>query len=115
MALLAGSTAIGQGTAVSGVTTDQRGFSLDSPIDIGAFQFHSSDSLVVETTSDRGAPAGEFDLRGAVDLADVLTGARTITFDPTVFATAQTIVLTAGPLVLSQTSGRRRSRALRRA
>ena len=58
MALLAGSAAIGQGVAVSGVTTDQRGFSLDSPIDIGTFQFHSSDSLVVKTTSDRGARPG---------------------------------------------------------
>jgi hypothetical protein len=105
MALLPGSAAIGKGIAVSGVATDQRGFSLDSPIDIGAFQFHSSNSLVVKTTGDSGSPAGEFDLRGAVDLADILTGTQTITFDPTVFAKAQTILLTAGPLELSQTSG----------
>jgi parallel beta-helix repeat protein len=39
MALLPGSAAIGMGTAVSGVTTDQRGLPLDSPDpDIGAFQ-----------------------------------------------------------------------------
>ena len=75
MALLPGSAAIGQGIAVSGVTTDQRGFPLDSPIDIGAFQSHSS-YVVVKTTSDRGLPAGELDLRRAVDLADVLTGPR---------------------------------------
>ena len=105
MALLAGSAAIGQGTAVSGVTTDQRGFSLDSPIDIGAFQFYSSDSLVVKSTSDGGRRPGSSISAAAVNLADVLTGARTITFDSTVFATAQTIVLTAGPLELSQTSG----------
>ena len=39
IALLPGSPAIGAGTAVSGVTTDQRGQLLDSPTpDIGAFQ-----------------------------------------------------------------------------
>ncbi len=38
MALLPGSPAIGMGTAVSGITTDQRGEPLDSPPDIGAFQ-----------------------------------------------------------------------------
>ena len=38
MALLPGSAAIGAGTAVNGVTTDQRGEPLDSPPDIGAFQ-----------------------------------------------------------------------------
>ena len=38
MALLPGSPAIGEGAAVAGVTTDQRGFALDSPVDIGAFQ-----------------------------------------------------------------------------
>ena len=38
VALLPGSAAIGAGTEVSGVTTDQRGEPLDSPPDIGAFQ-----------------------------------------------------------------------------
>ena len=39
MALLPGSLAIGTGTPLSGITTDQRGFPLDSPnVDIGAFQ-----------------------------------------------------------------------------
>ena len=39
IALLPGSPAIGTGTAVSGVSTDQRGEPLDSPVpDIGAFQ-----------------------------------------------------------------------------
>ncbi len=38
MALLPGSPAINAGVAVAGVTTDQRGFPLDSPPDIGAFQ-----------------------------------------------------------------------------
>ena len=50
MALRTGSPAIGQGTTVAGLTTDQRGFALDAPRpDIGAFQ---SNPLVVNTTSD---------------------------------------------------------------
>ena len=116
MALLPGSPAIGKGVAVGGVTADQRGFPLDNPIDIGAFQTKvSTGKLVVNSTADgSGNQPGKLDLRGAVDLADVLTGAQTITFDPTVFATAQTIVLTAGPLDLSGTGGHRRSRAPRR-
>ena len=48
----------------------------------------------MKTTSDSGSPAGEFNLRGAVDQANILKGAQTITFGPTVFATAQTIDLT---------------------
>jgi uncharacterized repeat protein (TIGR01451 family) len=41
MALLPGSAAIGAGTTVSGITTDQRGQPLDAPTpDIGAFQSH---------------------------------------------------------------------------
>ena len=43
------------------------------------------------------APVGRADLREAVNLANVLAGAQTITFDPTVFATAQTITLDGGP------------------
>lgn len=38
MALKRGSPAIKKGTHISGITTDQRGFPLDSPPDIGAFQ-----------------------------------------------------------------------------
>ena len=50
MALLSGSAAIGAGTAVSGLTTDQRGEPLDSPPDIGAFQ-RQSGSLMVSSIS----------------------------------------------------------------
>ena len=105
MALLPGSAAIGAGIAVSGVTTDQRGFPLDSPNpDIGAFQ--TQPALVVNTTSDGTAsPAGDLSLRQAVNLANVLTGAQSISFDPTVFASPQTITLTGGQLELSDTSG----------
>ncbi len=61
--------------------------------------------MVNSTGRWRGDQPGKLDLRGAVNLANILTGAQTITFDPTVFATAQTIPLTAGPLELSNTSG----------
>jgi Bacterial Ig-like domain (group 3) len=53
MALLPGSAAIGKGTAVSDVTTDQRGFPLDSPDpDIGAFQTQ----VLVATSTQIAAP-----------------------------------------------------------
>ena len=103
IALLPGSPAIGAGTAVSGITTDQRGFALDSPPDIGAFQ---SNTLVVNTTSDGVvSPPGELSLRQAINLANALGGNETITFDPTVFATPQMITLTQGQLELDDTSG----------
>jgi hypothetical protein len=108
MALLPGSAAIGAGTAsVSGITipgTDQRGFARSGSVDIGAFQSQSS-PLVVNTTADGSAcPSGDLDLRGAVDLADVLPSKQPITFSSTLFATLQTITLNDGPLVLSNAS-----------
>lgn len=54
--LLPGSQALGGGVAVNGVDTDQRGFAIDIPVDIGAFQ---SNALVVNTTTDDpGSPRG---------------------------------------------------------
>ncbi len=104
MALLPGSAAIGAGTAASGITTDQRGQPLDSPPDIGAFQTQTA--MVVDTTLDgNGSPSGVLSLRQAVNLANALGGAETISFDPTVFAAAQTILLTQGQLELSDTTG----------
>ena len=47
MALLPGSAAIGAGATAGGVTTDQRGFPLDSPPDIGAFQSQGFTILAV--------------------------------------------------------------------
>ena len=106
MALLPGSAAIGEGTALSGVTTDQRGFALDSHVDIGAFQFQSG-ALSVNTTGDSagGSLPGELTLRQAVNLANVYSGAATIAFSPTVFATAKTITLDGTDLALGNTSG----------
>ena len=104
MALLPGSPAIREGLLIAGLTTDQRGFALDSPRpDIGAFQ---SNPLVVNTISDgAGSSAGDLSLRQAINLADVMDVAATINFDPTVFAAHQTIALTAGQLGLSDTGG----------
>ena len=99
-------------------TSDQRGFPLDSPPDIGAFQVQSGPlAWQVNTTADGSdVPSGKLDLRGAVNLANVLSGAHTITFAPSVFATAQTITLTSGQLELSNTDRHvRRSQARRRA
>ncbi len=110
MALLPGSPAIDAGDNAlvpSGVTTDQRGYTriADGTVDIGAFEVQSI-PLVVNTTADGTAcPPGELDLRAAINLANISNGAQTITFDPTVFATAQTITLTDGQLELSNTSG----------
>ncbi len=104
MALLPGSAAIHNGTMVSGVTTDQRGESLDSPPDIGAFQVQTG--LVVNTISDGSVSvSGDLNLRQAVNLASALDASETITFDASVFATAQTITLMQGPLALSDTGG----------
>jgi fibronectin-binding autotransporter adhesin len=101
IALLSGSPAIGAGVAVTGVTTDQRGFPLSNPVDIGSYQAQSN-GLVVNTTVDAvGLPAGVLSLRQAINLANTLSGGASITFDPTVFGSAQTITLTEGTLVLS--------------
>ena len=60
-------------------------------------------NLIVNTTTDSFAPgAGILSLREAVAFANLdNTGIGTITFDPTVFASAQTITLTLGTLELS--------------
>ena len=104
MTLRSGSPAIGKGVAIPGITTDQRGFALDSPQpDIGAFQ---SNPLIVDTTSDgTGSPLGILSLRQAVNLANVVDGAATITFAPTIFTAHQTITLTGSQLELSDAGG----------
>ena len=99
-----GSPAIGAGTAINGITTDQRGFALDSPSpDIGAFQ---TNPLVVNITIDgTRSPFGDLSLRQAVNLANVLDAAEAISFSPSVFATAKTITLDGNQLELSDTGG----------
>ena len=61
-------------------------------------------TLVVNNPTDTPV-AGETDLRQAITLANSLTGANTITFDPTVFATPQTIILGGTQLALTNTTG----------
>ncbi len=114
MGLLPNSVALGGGSLAlelnaqgQALTTDQRGFPLISPNpDIGAFQADPGPLAVDVTTDGVGAPTGQLDLRGAVNLADILSGAATITFNPTVFATEQTIALAVGQLELSNTAGK---------
>ena len=68
--------------------------------DIAAFQT----SLVVRSTSGSvDTTAADLTLPGAVSLANQFAGSA-ITFDPTVFASAQTITLTSGQLELSNTA-----------
>src|SRR5262249_26196778 len=62
-----------------------------SQIDIGATE---AVNLVVVNTAD----AGSGSLRQTIQHANTVAGANTVTFDPTVFATAQTITLTTGEL-----------------
>ncbi len=107
MALLPGSPAIHAANSAlipAGITTDQRGFPLDTPPDIGAYQTQLT--LMVDTTTDgTGSPSGDLSLRQAINLANVLDGTETITFDPTVFAASQTITLLEGQLELADTGG----------
>jgi fibronectin-binding autotransporter adhesin len=101
MALQPNSPALHAGTALPGVTTDQRGFPPDNPPDIGAFQSQPG-PLVVDTAIDGlGSPSGELSLRQAVNLADVLTSGATITFDKSTLTGPTVITLTAGQLELS--------------
>ncbi len=105
MALKPGSPAIRAGVAVTGVTTDQRGFPLDSPPDIGAYQTRPG-PLVVNTAVDgTGSALGQLSLRQAVNLANVLPGGQTITFGRSAFAGHSVIDLTAGQLELSNVTG----------
>ena len=105
MALLPGSAALGVGTATdypgttTPITTDQRGFPVDSPNpDIGAFQ--GVDLEVESTSGSVDTQPASLTLPGAISLANNLER-TTITFDPAVFATPQTITLTGNSLELS--------------
>jgi parallel beta-helix repeat protein len=99
---LPGSNAIGGGTTGTGVpATDQRGFARGASIDIGAFQTQGPTLLVNVTSDGVGSGSGQLSLRQAVNLADAQTTGDSISFDPSVFGTAQVINLTDGPLSLS--------------
>ena len=110
--LLPGSPAIGAGSLAlipTGVTTDQRGDPrlFNGKVDIGAYQSQAAvlPSFVVNTTADELNPSSSAtSLRYAIASANAFPG-HTITFDPTVFASAQTITLALGQLELSNTTG----------
>jgi len=76
LALEPGSPAIGAGTSVLGVSTDQRGFGRGSSVDIGAFQTQASPLQVnVAFDSQSGSePSGDVSLRDAINLANALSG-----------------------------------------
>ncbi len=97
--LMAGSPAIGAGTSVAGVTTDQRGLILGTSVDIGAFQ----SSLIVTSTSgavDSTPQAASLTLPDAVNLSDQFA-IDSISFSSTAFAAPQTITLQGSQLLLS--------------
>jgi hypothetical protein len=87
------------------LTTDQRGtgnprVSFALP-DIGAYEFTFHGPFVVDTTTDA---ADKLSLAEAVLYADLDAGPNTITFDPTVFATKQTILLGGAELLIADIS-----------
>jgi parallel beta-helix repeat protein/predicted outer membrane repeat protein len=111
MPLFAGSPAIDAGNPAliaNGVTTDQRGTGypriVNGTVDIGAFEGSiplPQTTFVVTNTLDDGSVGS---LRWAVNEANSTPGANTITFDATVFATAQTITLSGTQLELTDTT-----------
>ncbi len=118
MALFAGSPAIDAGSNAlvpTGITTDARGnprivkgisTAATAVVDIGAFEYPDpvgpTGDFIVNSTLDDGSDGT---LRWAVDQANATPGPNTITFDPAVFTTAQTITLGGSQLELSDASG----------
>ena len=106
IALLPGSAAIGMGTPVAGLTTDQRGFALDvARPDIGAFQSRTAAAGGRSGDRRRCARPACSTCAGPSTWPTSWAGDQTITFDPAVFSTPRTITLTAGRLELSNTAG----------
>jgi hypothetical protein len=101
---LPGSPAVGAGTHNNAPTTDQRGFVRGASIDIGAFQGEGTTLVVNATVDGVGSGPGQISLRQAINLANVELTAHTISFDPTVFQTPQTITLSGTQLELANTT-----------
>ncbi len=108
VALLAGSPAIGAGASVdypgtaTPITNDQRGAPRPATPDIGAYQYNLVVDSSADNVNDDIVSGSSVTLREAVNYENA-NGGGGITFDPTVFATAQTITLssTFGSLELS--------------
>jgi hypothetical protein len=106
ISLLPESQAIGKGVSISGLTFDARGMNRAGTIDIGAFQTQASPLLVntIDDTATGAEPRGQLSLRNAIDLANVLSSDNVpcnVTFDPAVFSTPQSILLTGGQLEIA--------------
>jgi hypothetical protein len=103
MPLLPGSPALGAGDPSLGGSADQRGQPrIGGSFDIGSFQ-SQPDPFLVTTLTDPGRQFGLLSLREAVNLADVLPGNNTVSFDPAL--NYGTVTLTAGQLELSGSDG----------
>ena len=109
MALLPGSPAIYAGTSTGAPSTDQRGYTRFAGTDIGAFQFWTNNSVWLEpstyTVSNLLDDGSTGSLRWALTQANYHYGPDTINFDPSVFATPQTISLGGSQLGLSDSTG----------
>ncbi len=114
MALVTNSPAIGAGIGKPfGTTTDQRGLPRHTAPDIGAYEFQRNQLVVTTVTDENNGSADPSQgtgtsLREAIIYADTLgAGLHAITFDPTVFASPQTISLSSalGDLEFTNTSG----------
>ena len=101
-AINAGSNALALDKDGNPLLYDQRGSGYDrianGTVDMGAYEAAYTYNFVVDTTSDAdlegcSAAASDCSLRGAITLANVISGTDTITFDPTVFSIAKTITL----------------------
>ncbi len=119
-ALMTGSPAIDLGNpavAVDPAVFDQRGGPFirvadgnedgTARIDMGSYELQELDAanFIVSTTRDEldgDLSPGDVSLREAVMAANGSPGTDTITFDPTVFASAQTIQLTLGEMVMTE-------------
>ena len=100
-ALLAGSPALDAGSnaivSAAGLTTDQRGETRIEfgTVDIGAFEVGVEANLIVTTNLDvEDQTDGLTSLREAIALANSDVAPDTILFDPSVFESATTIVIT---------------------
>jgi fibronectin-binding autotransporter adhesin len=100
---LVGSAALSSGANVVNLAYDQRGIGFvsltpgETGIDVGAFQLGTAQILTVNTTSGFSVTGTTLSLEGALSMASTpFDGATVIDFDPTVFASLQTITLGGG-------------------
>ncbi len=110
-ALNAGGNALALDENVQPTTTDQRGAGFSrifgTAVDIGSFESGNPLNLTVDTTGDNGSlsdcttAASDCSLRGAISRANSSTGNDTITLDPGIFASTQTITLGGSEIIIA--------------